>query len=203
MKNSDDQRQTLSLPGVILAIILTALIIAPQSWFSTWWDAEIRAIHALYGNFTFNAVKAILGTTSPQEFFGAFVQQFLTGNQSGPLAGSGLATWLHSRPTIWYCEIWLLLNHLVAALLWLLVFLPALLISLAVGTMQRQMNLERFFYASPFRMRLAIWALNLSFMAMVIAIFMPVSMTPFLLPLSVGVFACFCGLPIGRLQKEL
>lgn len=100
-------------------------------------------------------------------------------------------------------SIWILLIRTMVSAEALLLFTPALLVSVWIGIQARQDRLLTFSFTSPFLLDLSTGVLKWFAALSTLALFLPWYVHPEILPLLIGLCCLFSGVIFARLQKNL
>ena len=85
----------------------------------------------------------------------------------------------------------------------LLVCCPAFIASMFYGISERQRTAFSFSYTSPFKLKLSLSILKILWACTVVAFFIPWFLNPHLLPSLIAILACYTGLVLSKLQKQI
>ena len=167
------------------------------------WQGEVTAIYKLLGPSLYEIPAAMSSDIYKSGY------RFITDSFNFRVPNSEKAPfrkWGGKLGHGWYelqYYILTVLFRLTAAAYWFVLLLPALFVSILFAGLERRFAKETFLYTSPWKLKLSSTFLRFLLLAAFLLIFLPFSLPPEGLLVTIGLLCAFAGLPIFNLQKNI
>ena len=115
----------------------------------------------------------------------------------------GVWVWAEGRIQAFLDMLYWIFKRLALFSLWVPVWIPACLLALRLGWLERAIKKTNFAYTSPFLLGMARRSMGLCFFTLMTIFVIPIALYPDIVPLLFGVLVLLLGFAVGHVQKRI